>query len=138
VLQVNIEVNYDSADLEYYADRELCQTIISEVVNDFKLDRTVTFYELNPNEEHGISLRKNEQLLGLYISYCWIDRIKVLKESEGYNINTLLHELAHMLQYQHYCDESVGTSAHGYYFTLAKRRIQTWYKRNYGESIRVR
>jgi len=80
----------------------------------------------------SIQQKKEKYICGLYIG---LDPPHILTLNNlDDQLDVLIHELVHHLQENDY-EIKDGETQHGYSFTLAKRRVIRWCKKNISESI---
>jgi hypothetical protein len=126
-----ISIFVDSPEM---IEHEECIDIIENVCNYFNVNNTIRFGSLINEDLSNTGFNSMNDLLGVY--YSEGDMLRVRLDLGKYNKNVLLHELAHMVQSKVYGDDF--DKPHGYYFQLAKKRMETWHKRRYGRTIKIR
>ena len=69
--------------------------------------------------------------------YYWLgyQHIELLKSKNGHDLFTLLHELSHHVAYVLNYPYYNNSAHHGYYYQLAKKRVKTWAKKEYGKKL---
>jgi len=136
-IRIQISENIQQTD-KYELTTKQANDIAKKLCSHFKVPdvKVVILEELDWNMLRERNLKHgNFGYMGLY--YYLVSEIELIKNKQGNTLNVLLHELAHHLSYYMYAPESVNCSSHGYFFQLAKKRITTWTKNEYGKAIHI-